>query len=318
MNKTSTAKGPVAPRKTLTEVTMALLEPWQFMLVSCSYLPSTIRHLYNTSGLLSIFSWDKLQSAWFSKFWAWAGPRIREANGPRITALLEGRVTGGQLVDEVVGEPISGVVLDIGPGLGYWVDLYARADVPISDSGDSLRQRAGKGEGITKVYGVEPNLQSHSGLRQRVQAAGLDAVYEILPVGIEDIAKETVVKKGSVDAIVSVLCLCSIPEPEKNIKELHSYLKPSGRWYLYEHVTVKNHWPMKLYQSKSSSRPYWCKSNMYQKSSSTCSGHMHLAAASFAGTQRRRCGRPGHGRKLTSHSHQRSLGTRQFRTSWEL
>ncbi|KAF1358593.1 S-adenosyl-L-methionine-dependent methyltransferase [Lizonia empirigonia] len=246
------------------------------MLVACSYLPSTIRHLYNTNGLSSIFSWGKLQSAWFSEFWAWAGPRIREANGPRITALLEGRVTGGQLVDEVVGEPISGVVLDIGPGLGYLVDLYARADVPIADSGDSVRQRAGKGQGITKVYGVEPNSQSHSGLRKRAKAAGLDGVYEILPVGIEDIAKETVVKKGSVDAIVSVLCICSIPEPEKNIKELHSYLKPGGKWYLYEHVAVKNHWPMKIYQSKS----------ILSTSSSTFSGHTHLAAASFAGTQK--------------------------------
>ena len=194
-------------------------------------------------------SWDTIQSAWFSKFWAWAGPRIREGNGPRITALLEGRVTGAEVVDEVVGEPISGVVLDIGPGLGYWVDLYARTDVPISTQDGNIRKRDGKGKGITKVYGVEPNAQSHPGLRQRAKAAGLDGVYEILPVGIEHIAKETVVKKGSVDAIVTLLCLCSIPEPEKNIKELHSYLRPGGRWYLYEHVRVKGYWPMQLYQS---------------------------------------------------------------------
>lgn len=223
------------------------------MLVACSYIPSTISHLYATSSLASLLSWDAFQGAWFSKFWSWAGPRIREGNGPRITALLEGKVTGAQVVDEVVGEPISGVVLDIGPGLGYWVDLYARTDVPLVSEDGPVRKRdgSGKGKGITKVYGVEPNAQSHPGLRLRANAAGLEGVYEILPVGIEDIAKETIVQKGSVDAIVSLLCLCSIPEPEKNIKELHSYLRPGGRWYLYEHVAVKGYWPMQLYQRRS-------------------------------------------------------------------
>ncbi|KAF1931242.1 S-adenosyl-L-methionine-dependent methyltransferase [Didymella exigua CBS 183.55] len=235
-------------KPTLSQVVLGLLEPWQFMLVACSYIPSTISHLYTTSSLTSLLSWNAFQGAWFSRFWSWAGPRIREGNGPRITALLEGRVTGAQVVDEVVGEPISGVVLDIGPGLGYWVDLYARTDVPLVSEDDSVRRRYGKGKGITKVYGVEPNAQSHPGLRSRANAAGLEYVYEILPVGIEDIAKKTAVKKGSVDAIVSLLCLCSIPEPEKNIKELHSYLKPGGRWYLYEHVAVKGYWTIQLYQ----------------------------------------------------------------------
>ena len=251
MNQNSNAKPPpVVAKQSLSQVVLALLEPWQFMFVSCSYLPATFSHLYNTSGLSSFLSWDTVQNAWFSKFWSWAGPRIREGNGPRITALLEGRVTGAEVVDEVVGEPISGVVLDIGPGLGYWVDLYARTDVPLTTKDGNVRKREGKGKGITKVYGVEPNAQSHPGLRQRANAAGLDGVYEILPVGIEHIAKETVVQKGSVDAIVTLLCLCSIPEPEKNIKELHSYLKPGGRWYLYEHVKVKGYWPMQLYQSR--------------------------------------------------------------------
>lgn len=250
MNQNSHAKPPPPVAKPpLSQVVWGLLEPWQFMLVACSYIPSTISHLNASSSLSSLLSWDAFQGAWFSKFWTWAGPRIREGNGPRITALLEGRVTGAEVVDEVVGEPISGIVLDIGPGLGYWVDLYARTDVPLDNDEGSMRKRDGKGKGITKVYGVEPNAQSHPGLRQRANAAGLENVYEILPVGIENIAKETVVKKGSVDAIVTLLCLCSIPEPEKNIKELHSYLKPGGRWYLYEHVAVKHYWPMQLYQS---------------------------------------------------------------------
>ncbi|KAH9863975.1 hypothetical protein J1614_009908 [Plenodomus biglobosus] len=232
----------------VTQTLTQLLEPWQFMLASLSYLPATISRLYSTTGLFSIFSWHTLQKAWFSEFWAWAGPRIRESNGPRIIALLEGRVTGAQVVSEAVAEPISGVVLDIGPGLGYWVDVYAQTEVPIQDSNGVVKRRGRAGKGITKVYGVEPNSDAHAGLRQRVADAGLDGVYDILSVGIEDIAKETVVEKGSVDAIVSLLCLCSIPDPEKNIRELHSYLKPGGRWYVYEHVVVKGYWPMQVYQ----------------------------------------------------------------------
>ncbi|KAF2853350.1 S-adenosyl-L-methionine-dependent methyltransferase [Plenodomus tracheiphilus IPT5] len=232
----------------ITEAFMGLLEPWHFMLISLSYLPATVAHLYSTAGLSSILTWQTLQSAWFSRFWAWAGPRIRDGNGPRITALLEGRVTGAQVVNEVVGEPINGIVLDIGPGLGYWVDLYAKTDIPVQDSSAATRRRGPPAKAITKVYGVEPSLSSHAALRQRAVSAGLDGVFEILPVGIEDIAKETAVEKGSVDAIVSLLCLCSIPEPEKNIGELYSYLKPGGRWYVYEHVVVKGYWPMQLYQ----------------------------------------------------------------------
>jgi SAM-dependent methyltransferase len=238
-------------KPTWSQVVQDLLGPWQFILVACSYIPSTVSHLYATSSLASLLSWNAFQSAWFSKFWSWAGPRIREANGPRITALLEGRVTGAEVVNDVVGEPISGVVLDIGPGLGYWVDLYARTKVPLANEDGPVKKRGGKTKTITKVYGVEPNAQSHPALRSRANAAGLENVYDILPVGIEDIAKETVVKKGSVDAIVTLLCLCSIPDPEKNVMELYSYLKPGGRWYLYEHVAVKGHWPMQLYQRRS-------------------------------------------------------------------
>ena len=179
------------------------------------------------------------------------GPRIREGNGPRIAALLEGRVTAAQVVDKVVSEPIGGVVLDIGPGLGYWVDLYARTNVLIQNDGKVVKNRE-KRRGITTVYGIEPNTQSYPGLRQSVLAAGLEGIYKILPVGIENIAKETAVEKGNVDAIVSLLCLCSIPEPEKNIKELYSYLKPGGRWYVYEHVKSKGYWPMQIYQGMAS------------------------------------------------------------------
>ncbi|KAH8911697.1 hypothetical protein BR93DRAFT_921676 [Coniochaeta sp. PMI_546] len=90
----------------------------------------------------------------------------------------------------------------------------------------------------------------HPQLQASITKAGLDDVYEIVPVGIESLASSGKVQKGSVDAIVSILCLCSIPDPEHNIKELYSYLKPGGRWYVFEHVkcSAKHGLGMRLYQ----------------------------------------------------------------------
>lgn len=212
----------------------ALLGPWQFLSLTLPHLSHTIRRLLSTGDYATLFSWQRLQDAWFSRFWSWLGPQIREGNGPKITALLQGRITNAQVVDEAVSKPIGGNVLDIGPGLGYWVDLYAR-------TGEV------KEDGIEKIYGIEPNTDVHAGLAQRAKAAGLDGVYEIVPAGIESISQASHIEKGSVDCIVSVLCLCSIPEPEKNIAELYSYLKKGGRWYLYEHVQAKGVF-MKGYQ----------------------------------------------------------------------
>lgn len=229
----------------LFELFWALVAPWIFMSQTLHYLPSTIWRLLKAGEVTSIASWSRFQTAWFSLFWAWMGPRIREGRGPRITALFEGRVTNARIVDEPVIPPLSGVVLDIGPGHGYWIDLYAKAQ----ESGTEAR--------IEKVFGVEPSTAAHVHLSKRIREVGLEEVYDILPVGIESLSlanvkgshyKNQTIEKGSVDCVVSLLCLCSIPEPEKNIRELYEYLKPGGRWYLYEHVRVRGPWPMRLHQ----------------------------------------------------------------------
>jgi SAM-dependent methyltransferase len=223
------------------------------MFMSLLYLPGTIWKFLKAGDVLSIFVWSRLQHSWFSAFWGWAGPRIRESNGPRITALLDGRVTNARTVNESVTPPVSGIVLDIGPGAGYWVDLYARTE---SLKGSPSRTSDAR---ITKIYGLEPNHALHTNLIERVRDAGLRGVYEIVPAGIQELCHATVlgdnqmaltIDKGSVDCIVSLLCLCSIPNPEANIKELYSYLKEGGRWYVFEHVRVGKYWPMRLYQGK--------------------------------------------------------------------
>jgi SAM-dependent methyltransferase len=229
------------------DIFWSLVGPWQYLFVTLQFLLSTFGRLLQAREFRTIVSWNRLQRAWFGAFWAVAGPRIRDRNGPRITALLNGRVTQARIVDIPVTPSINGIVLDIGPGMGCWVDLYAEAR---ASRGTDTAQ-------IDKIYGVEPSIDAHAHLSKNVREAGLEDVYEIVPVGIQSLSstnvkgshyKNQTIEKGSVDCVVSLLCLCSIPEPEKNIAELYDYLKVGGRWYLLEHVRVRRSWPIRLYQ----------------------------------------------------------------------
>lgn len=210
----------------LKEVFLFLIDPWKFMLLSLSYLPSTLLSLLLPPDLPTLLSPSRLQSAWFGRFWAAVGPSVRETGEARVVPLLEGRVTSGRVLSPGSGGPgLRGVVLEVGPGTGMWASVFAHPSLA---------------PGIDRVYGVEPNAAHHPELRRRLAAAGLSDTYEVVPVGIEDLAASGRVAPGSVDCIVSVLCLCSIPDPERNVKELYGYLKEGGRWFVYEHVRCES------------------------------------------------------------------------------
>lgn len=244
---------PISPYTPLT-LLAALLDPWRFLCISLSHIPATIRRLHQTSSLATLLSPSSFSSAWFNTFWATVGPNVRDNNWGRILALLDGRVSGGHISPTRVAVPASGTVIEIGPGTGLWAGLYAEPCLKGdqgNDDEDGVRQRKGARGGVTKVYGVEPSTDMHPQLRASVAAAGVGDVYEIVPVGIEELASSGRVQRGSVDCIVSILCLCSIPDPERNIRELYGYLKPGGRWYVFEHVRClpQQGWGMWFYQA---------------------------------------------------------------------
>ncbi len=253
----------------LKEVLAALIDPWQFMSLSLSFLPSTVFNLVRTGNFSTLFSPHRLQAAWFSNFWAVAGPGVREAGEKRVVPLLEGRVKGGKIVDVAAAAAVGGTIIEVGPGSGMWVSLFSdrylqsgsatgdsssplnNTGLGLGTNGEQLRQRAPSGRArVTRVLGIEPNAGAHSLLRKQVHDAGLDGIYEIVPVGIESLFSSGKVAPGSVDCIVTVLCLCSIPDPAHNIKALYACLKPGGRWVVYEHVRYqgKRSWGMLLYQ----------------------------------------------------------------------
>ncbi|KAK6950784.1 hypothetical protein Daesc_007309 [Daldinia eschscholtzii] len=244
----------------IRDVLLGLLGPWNMLLMSASCLPKTILALLRQGKYAVLLSPARLQDAWFNDFWGgMAGPNIRRDAAVRVIPLLQGRASKGDVVDEQVGPALAGTVIEVGAGSGLWVDMYREvASVRAEGEGGDVRRRNVEGSAavdgvITRVYGVEPNRDQHPALRRAIAKAGLEDVYRIVPVGIEDLDDATKwdgrVEKGSVDCIVSILCLCSIPDPEKNIGELYQYLKKGGRWYVYEHVRCEHSWYMRAYQS---------------------------------------------------------------------
>ena len=134
-------------------------------------------------------------------------------------------------------------------------DQQQQQQPPKQTSSTPKTQKIGTRQPITQIYGVEPNYDIHPLLQHNITQAGLSQTYTILPFGIEDIERYAPqIAPESLDCIVSILCLCSIPEPQKNIGILYRYLKPGGRWFVYEHVKccsdgVQGGWFMNAYQA---------------------------------------------------------------------
>ena len=244
----------------LKDILGHLVEPWLFMAISARHIPSTI------VSLVSRRQWRTLLTPWgfnealFGNFWATVGPQVKETAEQRVVPLLEGRVRDGVVQDTVVGPPVSGRVIEVGAGSGMWADVFAKialgGEKDQAPDGD-VRRRGGNPEsGLTKIYGVEPNPQSAEALSKRVKEVGLEGIYEVIPVGIESLSDPnawsgTTIEPGSIDCIVTVMCLCSIPDQQDNIKALYKLLKPGGRWYVYEHVkTERGGILLSIYQRK--------------------------------------------------------------------
>jgi SAM-dependent methyltransferase len=183
-----------------------LLRPLLLLTYSISFLPRTIIELLKAGNFTAFFSLSIFESHHFATFWRWFGPRVRQDAETDVLPLLRSAA--------------SGVCLDIGPGSGQWLYMFAKASNP----------------SITKIYGVEPNPGMHAELKQNAVQHGLEGVYEVLSCEAEELGEKGNLEKESIDTIITVQCLCSIPDPEHVIRSLYPYLKPGGKWIVYEHV----------------------------------------------------------------------------------
>ena len=120
-----------------------LLRPLLLMSYGAFYLIPTIFSLVVNLKFSTFLSPDDFKDEWFARFWAFFGPKSREVSEPYVIPLVKNHA--------------HGVCLDIGPGSGQWVSLFAKADNP----------------SITKIYGVEPNPGMHKALRENAVKAGI-------------------------------------------------------------------------------------------------------------------------------------------------
>lgn len=134
-------------------------------------------------------------------------------------AVLEGADKAWAPVKREIIAHANGNILEVGPGAGHTIAYY-----------DS--------EKVTKIVGIEPFVELHSHIRASIERNKLSNKYDLVAASIEDshILAEHGVVPGSLDTIVCVQVLCSIPNPKEVIAEMYKYLKPGGQLILFEHV----------------------------------------------------------------------------------
>jgi len=177
-----------------------------YLALQLAFWPTTQR-IWATPSLL--FQPTAVSRIFLSHVWAGFGPGIDKNNV--------------QLKTSLVTKNAYGVVLDLGAGHGHTAKYL-----------DTAR--------VTKYVALEPNILMHDEIRRAAHEAGFSeasGTLVILSCGAEDTTTILTSLGGyqPVHTLVSVLTLCSIPEPRETIKSLATeVLKPGGQVLIFEHV----------------------------------------------------------------------------------
>jgi len=115
----------------------------------------------------------------------------------------------------------------------------------------------GPGTGVNLPYlpehvrwiGLEPNPHMHGYIQEQLDGRDLDADVRTAP------AQDTGLPDESVNAVVSTLVLCSVPDVMDTLAELRRVLRPGGRLLFIEHVAAERHTPLCWFQH--GIRPVW-------------------------------------------------------------
>lgn len=83
-----------------------------------------------------------------------------------------------------------------------------------------------------KVYAVEPSKPMQDKSVKKINNKNI----ELINLGINDQKLNTIIKEKSIDAIVSTLVLCTIPNPELALENFKKWLKPDGKLIILEHI----------------------------------------------------------------------------------
>jgi len=113
----------------------------------------------------------------------------------------------------LVGD-LEGEVLEVGAGTGLNLPFYPAT--------------------VTRLVLSEPDPHMRNKLAQRA-ATETTAGVEVSDASVE----ELLVPSDSLDAVVSTLVLCSVPDLAEALAEIHRVLKPGGKFVFLEHVAAE-------------------------------------------------------------------------------
>lgn len=74
-------------------------------------------------------------------------------------------------------------------------------------------------------------------------------MYEIVAFGAQELGTSGLkVERESIDTVVTVQSICSVPRPKVLVKGLYEYLKPGRTWIMWEHVRTHETGWIRWYQ----------------------------------------------------------------------
>lgn len=114
---------------------------------------------------------------------------------------------------------LSGNILEAGCGTGVNFPLYSKK---------------------ARVLACDPSEAMLEKSEKRMIREKINAEIELIRGGITDKELALRIKPSSLDAVVCTLVLCTIPAPEKVLKQLYNWLKPGGKLILLEHIRSKS------------------------------------------------------------------------------
>lgn len=177
------------------------------------------------SEKFSIKSQSQSSPGWYKSVFAWMMAHLsaeyEQTIGDREVCALRDR-------KHSLFATIHGDVLEIGPGTGPNLSYYPK-DI--------------------RWIGIEPNPYMHPYLQKEAEKLGLN--IDIRTGTAERIDAED----KSIDAVVSTLVLCSVPNLSATLQEILRILKPSGRFLFIEHVAAPK--GTLLRQIQSGIKPIW-------------------------------------------------------------